>query len=71
MGILSEFENMLDNFLSYGRRRSRKVIADDFNVWALEWANRENNTKGRGRLEVFAQLNIALANVDFTLLALH
>lgn len=45
---MSEFEDMLDNFVHHAKRRSPKVIAGDFKAWALELA--------------FAKLNVVLAN---------
>lgn len=51
---LSEFDELLDNFVLDARERSRKVIAGDFNCWEHERP-----------LEAFAQLDIILANEDF------
>lgn len=56
---LSEFD-MQDNFVDNARRRNLKVIVGDFNEWALEWGNKENNAKVRSLLEAVAQLNIVL-----------
>ncbi|CAD7081162.1 unnamed protein product [Hermetia illucens] len=59
---LSEFEQMLDDLVLDAKGRSPKVIAGDFNAWALEWGSRESNARGRSLLEAFAQMDIVLAN---------
>ncbi|CAD7089934.1 unnamed protein product [Hermetia illucens] len=43
--------------------RSPKIIAGDFNAWALDWGSRMTNTRGQILLETFAELSIVLANV--------
>ena len=60
---LAQYEEMLDSLVLDARDRSPKIIAGDFNAWALEWGSRSTNTRGQILLESFAELDIVLANV--------
>lgn len=59
---LSEFEEILDNFIFNPRGKSRNVFAGDLNAFVLEWGNREVNARGHNPLEASAQSNTFLAN---------
>ena len=59
---LPEFEELLDDLVHDAKGRSPKVIAGDFNAWAIEWGSKETNARGRCLLEAFAQLDVVLPN---------
>lgn len=41
-----------------------KIVAGDFNVWAVEWGSRKTNVRERILLEVFFCLSIAIVDSD-------
>ena len=59
---ITEFEGMLGMLVSDARSRNPKIIAGDFNAWAVDWGSRTTNTRGRILLEAFAELDLVLAN---------
>lgn len=59
---ISEFEYMIDTLLRDSDNYNPKIIAGDFNAWAVEWGSRKTNTRGRILLEALSGHNLVLAN---------
>lgn len=57
-----QFEEMLELMVSHARGRSPKIIAGDFNAWAVEWGSRVSNPRGRAVIDAMDMLDLILLN---------
>lgn len=57
-----QFEEFLEALVDHARGRSPKVIAGDFNAWAVEWGSRTSNTRGRAVIDAMGMLDLILLN---------
>jgi len=57
-----QFEEFLEALVEHARGRSPKIIAGDFNVWAVEWGSRVSNPRGRAVIDVMGMLDLVLLN---------
>jgi len=48
--------------VDHARWRSPKVIAGDFNAWAVEWGSRTSSTRGRAVIDAMGMLDLILLN---------
>ena len=61
---IEEFEKYLDAIVVSGRTSALPVvIGGDFNAWAIEWRSKKTNSRGHALLEVFAILELEIANI--------
>jgi len=44
------------------RGRSLKIIAGDFNAWAVEWGSSVSNPRGRAVIDAMGMLDLILLN---------
>lgn len=59
---LVEFEAFLDRLVADATKHNPKIIAGDFNAWAVNWGCNATNARGRTLLEAFTQLDLVLCN---------
>lgn len=57
-----EFTRLLEDTVHEARGKHPAIIAGDFNAWATEWGSKSTNTRGTILIEVFARLDVILAN---------
>ena len=57
-----EFEGVLDRLVDDTDNRSLVAIADDFNVWTMEWGSSETKKRGQALLKAFFLLDLTLLN---------
>jgi len=57
-----QFEEILEALVDHTRGRSPKIIAGDFNAWALEWGSKVSNPRGRAVIDAMGMLDLVLLN---------
>ncbi|EDX05871.1 GD10405 [Drosophila simulans] len=57
-----QFEEFLEALVNHARGRSPKIIAGDFNGWAVEWGSRVSNPRGRAVIDAIGMLVLVLLN---------
>lgn len=57
-----DYKHMLGRLARDAEQHSPKVIAGDFNAWAVEWGSRKTNERGRILLESLSSNDLVLAN---------
>lgn len=59
---IDQYERMLDRLVRDASQHNPKIVAGDFNAWAVEWGSRITNRRGRILLEAIAGCDLVLAN---------
>ena len=59
---IGQYETMLDRLMRDSAQHNPKIIAGDFNAWAVDWGSRVTNRRGRILLETIAGYDLVLAN---------
>ena len=57
-----DFFGFLRRLVVDARQHSPKIIAGDFNAWAIEWGSNLTNKRGQFLLDAFALLDVVLLN---------
>lgn len=57
-----EYKQMLHRLIRDAEKHNPKIIAGDFNAWAVEWGSRFTNTRGRILLEAMSACDLVLTN---------
>jgi len=53
-----QFEEFLEALVDHARGRSPKIIAEDFNAWAVEWGSRVSNRRARAVIDAMGMLDL-------------
>ena len=62
---IQEFERSVADIVASARTSTLPVvIAGDLNAWAIEWESKKTNSRDDALLEVFAILELEIANIE-------